>query len=342
MAFVSGRHRPRILLLLAMVLFAFIMGNAASNPLYRLIVHIPILNAFRCSARWLLIISGCLSLLAAWMLTELGEGKRWLQVALAGILACEVMLFAIRYNLVMPAERLQPPADWAALTYDRGRVASALPSVPPPGERTQYELARRLLAPNLNLLWYMPVMDGYMPLQLRDFERLRPADPEKSPQRCAVLGASKLLAASDGPRPAEGWVALGQRDGLNLYSNRYYRGLCWLEKPSGHGIGYSHYSGRGAYANGDFGGPNRLVFSVVRGPWLTAEIGSRAVPLEDCGGGLCAVSVGPDTGLVSLHYHHPRLREGLIATTVSFVLFCAYMLLISYFRRRPRHAIIEA
>lgn len=347
LAFLKGKDRTRIQLLLAMLVFALFMGMATYNPLYRVIVHLPLVSGFRCAARWLLIISGCLSLVAAWTLTELGERKPWLAVALAGVLACEVMLFAIRYNPVMPAANLAAPSvvsdvQWAGRGADRGRVASVLPLEPPP-----YERGRALLAPNLNLLWNVPAVDGYMPLQLREFDRLRPLDPQNHPQQAALLGASKLLSPSDGRLPAAGWALVAEVGGMGLYRNRYYHGWCWLEQPGTgnvpNGIAYSYHDGRRMAAMCDASpGPNRIVFSTVWVPWLTAYLGDRVVPLERTAEGLCAVSVPAGGGMVVLMYHHPRLREGLLTSGVALLLFILYMLLISYFRRRPHHVIRHA
>ncbi|NSW57080.1 MAG: hypothetical protein HPY44_13795 [Armatimonadetes bacterium] len=361
LAALSWRRRKIISVLLILMLIAFAMGMSQINPIYRVVLYIPFLNSFRAAARWLLVISACVSLLIAIGLTTLPESLktvRWIMWLAAAAVVCETGVFAWNYNPRIAADaREQLPS------FERGDGGGRYLLRRPPEEGlsvVEITLLRAQMAyPNSNLLWDLPTVDGYTPMRLKHFAHARMmADIPHNLTVSALFGCRWIIERRPGP---------GGGSTVVSRENPEYRGLAWLASrtateakfeavlrgedvsdepfataylPEGTGIEIprvSRASGgaarvisegtRGVVAQCEARAPGILVLAYTWIPWLEARVNSKPAPLHRCNIAFCAVEVPAGNSRVELVYHHPHLWAGIAVTVLSalilgLVLWC--------------------
>jgi len=333
LAVVRGRARAMLYLLCALVLFALFMGLAQVNPLYRLALHVPVLSGMRCAGRWVLIVSVCLALLAAYGLQVLSR-PGWLRPLVVAIAVAEMMWFGAHYNPQAMPELLQPPSQAARLA-GQARLLTTLPYRLPEGlsQGEQFLLGRRLVVPNLNVMWGVPAAHLYMPLQLQDFARVRDSVNWTRADEAAACGIGWQIVQGGGTGAPPGWERI-PGGGDALYRLPQPR-LAWLAVSPAAAtpddtVGTARLvrqSGRGLTLRCTARRPAYVVVSVVWLPWWQATVNGRPSPLERAGKAFCAVPVPAGDREIELRYRQPRLREGACLTVGSLVLLALLLLL---------------
>lgn len=360
-------RRARIISVLVSLLFiAFAMGVSQINPIYRVVVYIPFLNGFRAAARWLVVISACLSLLAGFGLTVLPERLprlRWGVWLAAAAVVCETGLFAWNYN-----PRIAPDTLDRLPSFERGAGMGRY-LLRRSGEAgldvASLTLHRAEMAfPNTNLMWDLPMVDGYTPMRLKHYARARTVANIPDDLRAAALFGCRWVIER---QP----VAGGQTKVVRR-ENPEYRGLAWLTSqtatetefeavlrgeevagdpfetaylPDGARLGLPRSPGhsggaarvvsqdtRGVVAECEARAPGLLVLAYTWVPWLEARVNDKPAPLHRCNIAFCAVEVPEGASRVELRYHPPRLWEGLCVTLLSALMLG---LLLSRAGRRP-------
>lgn len=327
-ALLRGRNRPLLNLLAALILLALFMGLAGVNPLYRLFVHLPLLSGLRCAARWLLVISACLALLAAHGLTALGP-RRWLQWPLAALLVAETAWFGMHYNPQTLPGLLDPPAQ--ARLLGGGRVLSttahALPQEFSPED--QLQVGRELVVPNLNLKWGIATADGYMPLQLAHFQEFKGRANWLKPAVSRSCGIRWLLTPSGRPS-AEGSVLRQETATVRVYEREAWRG--WLAESvraegftaargTGLGsVGAVKESSRGVVAECEAVRPCYLVLPYTWLPWWQTKVNGVAAQAQRAEIAFTAVAVPQGKSTVELRFVQPRWRLGVAVSLASALL----------------------
>lgn len=334
LAFVAirmSKRRGLVYLLAAMILIALFMGLAQVNPLYRVVVHVPLLSGFRCAARWLLIVSACLGLLAAVGVTALSKW-RWAKVAAAAVVVAEVMWFGWHYNPVVEAEALEPVKVAAA----SGRVVSATPFSLPEGlsHRQELALGRELLVPNVNMMAEVAAVDGYMPLQLAHFVRLKQrAQWVRNPGDAAGCGVGTLITLKSDHEPPEHWRPVEEVGATRRYENMVAPRLAWLEAGGATAeewrgspavsLGEAEVvreDGRGVSVRCKAAEAGRVVLAYTWLPWWEATVNGQPVEVQRTQVAFCSVRVPAGESLVELRYRQPRLGQGLVVSLVCLVL----------------------
>ena len=331
-AVVRGKARAMLYLLCALVLLALFMGLAQVNPLYRLAPHIPLLSGMRCAGRWILIVSVCLALLAAYGLQVLSR-PRWLCGLVTCLAVAELTWFGAHYNPQAMPDLLQPPPQAARLA-GQTRLLTTVPYRLPEGlsQGDQFLLGRRLVVPNLNVMWGVPTAHLYMPLQLHDFAFVRDSANWTRGDE-AACGIGWQIVQGDRAAAPPGWERVpGGGDALYRLPQPH---LAWLTSSPGADapddtLGTARLvqqGARGLTVRCTARRPAYVVVSVVWLPWWQVTVNGRPAPLERAGKAFCAVPVPAGDSEIQLRYQQPRLREGACLTAGSLVLLAALLLL---------------
>lgn len=203
--------------------------------------------------------------------------------------------------------------------------------------------------PNTNLMWDLPMVDGYTPMRLKHYARARTVANIPDDLRAAALFGCRWVIER---QP----VAGGQTKVVRR-ENPEYRGLAWLTSqtatetefeavlrgeevagdpfetaylPDGARLGLPRSPGhsggaarvvsqdtRGVVAECEARAPGLLVLAYTWVPWLEARVNDKPAPLHRCNIAFCAVEVPEGASRVELRYHPPRLWEGLCVTLLS-------------------------
>lgn len=340
-ALVFGKRRPAIYLLCAMTLFAVFMGLSQVNPLYRLAPHLPIISGMRCAGRWVLVLSVCLSLLAAYGLQAL-QPRRWLMWPVALIAAAEIMWFGAHYNPQAPPQSLQPPPQAALIRG--GRLVSSLPYRLPEGvsHAEELRLGRQFMIPNANMLWSVPAADIYMPLQPRHFVQLKKQGQWVSPQVSKLGGVRWLLTDLEAKPDLAAWRTAAEDDRVRLWE-RTETAQAWLRPeladPDRLGGGdlemvapsVVEMDSRGVRAQCRTPRRGYLVLNVLWLPWWEGTVNGQAVQVQRSDSAFCAVPVPVGENSVELRYRQPRLAQGAALSALSLLL-----LIVLIWLQRPK------
>ncbi|MEN6545137.1 MAG: hypothetical protein ABFE07_03770 [Armatimonadia bacterium] len=324
-AFIRGRNRPLLNLLAALILLSLFMGMAGVNPLYRLFVHLPLLSGLRCAARWLLIISACLSLLAAYGLTILRRLK-WLQWAVAAVLVAETAWFGMHYNPLADPDLLKPPASAEMLTGGRiiSTTAHALRSDLSPRDTLLF--GRQLVIPNLNMMWGLSTADGYMPLQLAHFQRLREQVNWLDPAAAGASGIQWLLAPP-GRDVNPAWQLRQVDTSVSTYETQPLS--AWLSEnprpeeftgPVSPALGTASVlsvSSRGVVAECLASRVCYLILPYTWLPWWQATIDGQPTEAVRSNLAFTAIAVPDGISVVELRYVQPRFWLGVAVSLGS-------------------------
>jgi hypothetical protein len=160
---------------LALVSILLAVGNA--NPMYRLLVHVPVYNYFRIPARWLYILTLSLSILAGFGLDYLMEQR---QARSMRILSQWLVVFGLLFTLTLPLlffyrKQAMAATDFVLEHFHPGMVIYAvraliryLPRFP---DAPQTNLLARLFPPLLNPILFFLLMFSISALSIFFFLR---------------------------------------------------------------------------------------------------------------------------------------------------------------------------
>jgi len=265
----------------AMALGSLFLAFGHHNAIYSVLCKIPVLNSFRCPARWVLVWSAMIPILFAFAVDHWAPGtppnrvlrglapwswgsrlRRRFKLGarhFSGILVFlaggEVFAFAWTYNPVMPVRlfpEVPPVLRSMAPLPQQGRIETFIEG-PWPEAGLSAKVVDQLFrggayASNFNMVWGISRAEGYHPLVLESFADLRRHLDLTHPPMAALLGIEFLVSNKPFPQLPHGWQPVETAAGLTLYRNTAYRGLAWI----GHRVRPS------ALLDADLASPDRL------------------------------------------------------------------------------------
>lgn len=256
-----GPDARRVWGLWAMALGSLFLAFGHHNAIYCFLCKPPVLNSFRCPARWVLVWSAMIPLLFAFAVDHLAQGgiqnpilrglSRWswrirlrhrIRVETRHFAAFivllsggEVFAFAWTYNPVIPSRLFhKAPAivrSFGPLPH-QGRIETLLQ-----GPLREAGLSSRTVdqlfrggeyASNFNMVEGFPRAEGYHPLLLQNIADLRRHLNLAHPPQAAMLGVEFLVSNKPRQQLPRGWQPVETASGLTLYRNTRYIGLAWI------------------------------------------------------------------------------------------------------------------
>jgi hypothetical protein len=343
-----GAWHPRRWSIAVVGLIALFMSFSQGNPIYRIVSHLPLLNQFRASMRYVGITVFLFSVLAGYGLTRLGH-RKWLQCAILIIVGL-ALIFAERAgrphvtpyaslmwnSAAVEALRSRPRAPY--FLYTEALVVTLFD----PGSANELADPRCRLMPNANLLWDLPSVQGLTPLPpLRQARFLnmyggscdalalnRPPRRAGRLRMLSRLGCRYILSTAPLGELSH-CAATRLSDGMVLYD----LGAAPIALATRGSQIRSYRAGPQAWqVEGYFEQPQAVIFAIGYWPELRGWVDGRQRPVRASGPNP-SIEVPRGEHCVRLEYIPTSLYQGLAASGVSLLVLGGIMLELTRRRR---------
>jgi hypothetical protein len=313
-------------------LAALAMTMSRVNPLYGIVPQVPLLNLFRTPMRYVGITFFLFSILAAYGLERLRH-RQWLQCAILGLVAVDlVYLKPTDQPKVISFTRAARPSPSVRVLRSRPAGAYFLYThfmMAPVFESNKQELVdpKFRLCSNENLLWGLPSVQGFSPLEparqaafLVRYGGASHAGLENRPlipghlYRLRDLGCRYVISTVP-LRELRAYCVMRLPDGTLLYD----LGPAPLARlPRGGHIRTARTQGHGWEVEGVFRQPQKVIFTIGYWPELRAWVDAQERPVAAVGPNP-AVEVPGGRHRVRLEYVPASLYRGIIVSVASLV-----------------------
>ncbi|MEN6401825.1 MAG: hypothetical protein ABFD94_07750, partial [Armatimonadia bacterium] len=253
------------------------------------------------------------------------------------ILLAETAWFGMHYNPLADPDLLKPPTSAEMLTGGRiiSTTAHALRSDLSPRDTLLF--GRQLVIPNLNMMWGLSTADGYMPLQLAHFQRLREQVNWLDPAAAGASGIQWLLTPS-GRDLDPAWQL--RQVGTDVSTYETQPGSAWLSEnprpeefrgPVSPALGTASVlsvSSRGVVAECLASRVCYLILPYTWLPWWQATIDGQPTEAVRSNFAFTAIAVPDGRSVVELRYVQPRFWLG-VAVSLGSALALLVLLVVS-------------